>query len=139
MSSDHSAAVVDVFAGIALLSQLLNAVSDLSERLQRLEQLDRKREVDVFKAIGAWPRRGRGRPKGSRNKPKPLLNGHDPAAGSFVPPASATPLFGTIATRNTADAVLTIEPRSAARRKFSWHLDLDRSRPQATAPAEINM
>jgi hypothetical protein len=69
-----------VFAGVAILARVLIALDNLSERTAQLEHLHRRREVEALRAQGQWPKRGRGRPKGSRNKPKP--NGIDQAAAA---------------------------------------------------------
>jgi hypothetical protein len=83
MSSDHA---IDVFAGVAMLARLLTTVADLAVRLQQLEQRDRNQQsaplppqietgVDLYGNPVRYElvaKRPRGRPRGSRNRPKPV-------------------------------------------------------------------
>jgi hypothetical protein len=78
--SDQSAATVDIFSGICLMVAVLGELREHGERLQRLEALDRQRRAYHEQRLNplGMPQRPRGRPRGSRNKPK--MNGADHAA-----------------------------------------------------------
>ena len=80
------------FAGLCLLAQVMLALTEYGDRLRDLERRMYGREYIVRRRElrDADPnRRGPGRPKGSRNKPKLSANGLG-LTGSAAEPVSTT-------------------------------------------------
>jgi hypothetical protein len=69
----------DTITGMFLLAAILQALDDYAQRLARIEYRVGlvARQHGLSEVLSAEPPRGRGRPRGSLNKPKtPWVDGH---------------------------------------------------------------
>jgi hypothetical protein len=71
--------VIDILSGMFLMVQILAELQAHDRRLVALERADQARErARLKRAADASPRRPVGRPRGSKNKPKPNVDAAPP-------------------------------------------------------------